>query len=222
MFCPKVAVIMVYHDDYAEKYFEACFRSLEAQSPVNAEVEYFAVDNGASENSARLVKSLAPRYRRLDNQSNKGWASGNNLAIQMVLSEDFDYIISLNMDTILDKDWLKSLIDFAVDRSDLHIFQSKILLHGTGRINSAGNRIHFLGYGYCLGYGETAGLSIRRPEADFASGAALLVKSEVFKRVGLFQEEYFMYYDDLEFCWRARLAGFRIGMAPDSHCYHKS
>ena len=56
---------------------------------------------------------------------------------------------------------------------------------------------------------------------DFASGAAMLVKRRVFERVGLFREEYFLYYDDVEFCWRARLAGFNVGTASASVCRHR-
>ena len=105
---------------------------------------------------------------------------------------------------------------------ELHILQSTLLLHGTDRLNSRGNRIHYLGYGFCEGYGEPEDAVGAPPgPVDFASGAAMLVKREVFDAVGLFRDDYMAYYDDLEFCWRSRLAGFNVGLAPGSRCHHK-
>ena len=60
-----------------------------------------------------------------------------------------------------------------------------------------------------------------RARVDYASGAAMLVKREVFKAIGLFREDYVSYYDDMEFCWRARLVGYNVGVADGSLCYHK-
>ena len=122
---PKVAVIMVHYENYALKFFGNCFESLDQQSPVNAQVTFYVVDNGASDESKRFVKKLAPHYRCLDNIENKGWASGNNLAVRTALSEGADTLVLLNMDTSLDADWLKNLLEAANADPDTHIFQSK-------------------------------------------------------------------------------------------------
>ena len=153
--------------------------------------------------------------------ANVGWGAGNNAAIPVALAEGAEHLIFLNMDTVLDRRWLVSLVDAADRRPETQILQSKILLHGTtGRVNSVGSRIQFLGYASCAGFGQDD-----RPswptEPDAASGASMLVKRAVFERIGVFQDDYFMYYDDVEFCWRARLAGLRVGLAEQSICYHK-
>ena len=214
----SLAIVLVYYGDYALLHFEACYSTLRDQ--LRPSDRLYLVDNGASEKSKRLVRQEAPDAVHLDNGGNKGWASANNLAIRDALLHGCDAVILLNMDTTLDRGWLKALIEASETRPETHIFQSKILLHGTDRINSAGNRIHYLGYGFCNGYGLPKE-STATWRMDFTSGVSMLVKKEVFETVGLFREEYFLYYDDLEFCWRARLAGFRIGIAEKSVCHHK-
>lgn len=218
----KVAVILVNAPDYAEKHLLECYQSLESQSYPRDLFEIFIVHNGVSRESKRLSEALAPRARFFEHERNEGWAAGNNKALGVALRENFEYFVILNLDTVVDPNWLRALVERADQEPTTHIFQSKILFYGTNQVHSLGNRIHFLGYGYCQGYGAEDSSSISNGRLDFASGASMLVKRDVFERIGLFREEYFLYYDDLEFSWRARLAGFRVGLAPRSICYHKS
>ncbi len=218
---PKVAVVLVNYKDYAERHFLPCYESLRAQSYPKQLFQVFIVDNGSTEGSRSYLAKIAPEARILSHPENLGWAGGNNIAVRAAIKEGFDYFVTLNMDTVLDRDWLRHLVDEAQQKQELHILQSKILLHGTKKINSLGNRIQFLGYGYCNGYGVEDSTTFQYPKIDFASGASMLVKREVFEKVGLFCEEYFLYGDDLEFCWRARLAGYRVGLAEKSICHHK-
>ncbi len=93
-------------------------------------------------------------------------------------------------------------------------------------INSLGNAIHFLGFGYCLGYRKPATSYILHPASSSpdipcASGAAMLVRNALYQKIGLFDDSFFMYHEDLDLCWRARLYGWRIVLAPKSRVYHK-
>jgi hypothetical protein len=218
---PDVAVILLNHADYAQRYLVPCYESLRRQTYPRDRFDVFIVSNGVSEETRRFIRRAAPGARLLDNPRNLGWSGGNNRAIRVALAEGTEYVILLNIDTVAEPDWLERLLDDARRRPELHILQSKILLDGTGRINSLGNRIQYLGYGYCNGYGQED----RRPSppmpVDYASGAAMLVRRQVFERVGLFWDQYHIYYDDVEFCWRARLAGFNVGFAESSVCHHR-
>ncbi len=216
-----VAVILVNYRQYAEQYLASCYASLIQQSFPQEQTSLFIVDNATTPETQSFIAHTAPTARLLLSRMNIGWAGGNNLAIREALEEGVDSVVLLNMDTVLDRDWLSALVSTAQARADLHILQSKILLHDDHRIHSLGNRIHYLGYGYCLGYGQPEDAVEMREPMDFASGASMLVKREVFERIGLLRDDYFMYYDDLEFCWRARLAGFQVGLAEQSVCYHK-
>jgi hypothetical protein len=217
---PRVAVILLVHNDYAQRYLAACAEGLKVQTYPAERFSVFLVSNGVSPESRQLVARLMPDARILHNARNLGWTGGNNTAIRVALPEGFEYVVILNVDTVVDRDWLAALVEAARAQPDIHILQSTILLHGTSRINSIGNRIHYLGHGYCQGYG--AAYPLPTPAViDYASGAAMLVKREVFERIGLFRDPYFIYCDDMEFCWRARLAGFRVGLAERSICHHK-
>ena len=218
---PRIAVILLNYGDYAQRYLEPCYESLRRQTYPAERFQVFVVSNGVTAHSRSLIARVAPEARVFENAENIGWSGGNNRAIRVALEEGFDLFVMLNLDTVVEPDWLNELVESAVDQPETQIFQSKIMLDGTNRINSLGNRVQYLGYGYCLGYGQEDGHVPRKLAMDFASGASMLVKREVFEKVGLFREEYFMYYDDLEFCWRARIAGFRVGLVEASVCFHK-
>ncbi len=218
---PKVAVIVLHHADYAERYLEPCYRSLQRQTYPAEDFQVFLVSNGVDESARRLVARVAPEARTVEHPSNLGWPGGSNSAIRIALAEGFQYVVMLNPDTVVEETWLAALVDAAQAHPDAHIFQSKILLHGTDTIQSLGNRLHYLGYAYCNGYGHARSRPPPRGVMDVASGAAMLVKREVFEAVGLLRQDYFLYYDDTEFSWRARLAGFNIGFVEASVCYHK-
>lgn len=212
-------MILLNYRDYAERFLTECYASLERQTYPRERFTVFVVNNAATESGGALVRRLARWARLIENRENLGWAGGNNRAIAVALSGGFDAVVLMNIDTVAEREWLSELVAAAASPG-VHILQSVILLHGTDRINSLGNLIHFLGYGYCHGYDHRLG-EVKPEPLHFASGAAMLVKREVFERVGLFREEYFLYYEDMEFCWRARLAGFRVGLAERSVCHHK-
>ena len=221
MTVPRVAVILVNYQDYAAQHLPMCYDSLQAQTYPAESMTVFIVDHASTERSRGQLAQWAPAARLLRTGRNMGWGTGNNVALEVALAEGYDYLIMLNMDVVVDPGWLHWLVETAQDRPDLHIIQSRILLFGSGRVNSLGNRIQYLGYGYCQGYGQDASTPVDGLTVDFASGAAMLVKHEVFERIGRFREDYFLYGDDLEFCWRARVAGYRVGVAEQSICYHK-
>ena len=105
------------------------------------------MDNDSTPESRRLIRGIAPSAMLLPRRENLGWAGGNNVGVRVALAEGFDFVAALNMDTVVEPSWLRELVQEALARPDLHILQSKILLFGTDRLNSMGNRIQFLGYG---------------------------------------------------------------------------
>ena len=220
MSLPRIAVILINHADYTRSYLADCYAGLTAQTFPADRTTLFIVNNGLPDAETQLTAQLAPRARILQNAENRGWGGGNNTAITVALREGYEHLIMVNVDTIAEPGWLAELVHAAEAQPDVHILQSTILLSGTSRINSIGNRTQFLGYGYCKGYGQERTAVREAPPMDYASGASMLVKRAVFERIGLFREEFFLYYDDMEFCWRARLAGFRVGWAERSVCHH--
>ena len=215
----RVAIVLLFHGDYARKYLSACYASLRAQTYPLDLITVYLVSNGVAEDDLKLVRQIAPTARLLRNTADRGWSGGMNTGIREALNGDARYLILLSVDTVLAPDWLSRLVESADAHGTLHILQSRILLHGSDKANSLGNRIHFLGFGYCHGYGQEHSARPRAP-VDYASGTAMLVKREVFERIGLFREDYFVYYEDVEFCWRARIAGYNVGFVERSVCSH--
>lgn len=218
---PRAAIILVNYSGYAKNHLKTCYQGLLSQDFPKEQTTLFISDNGSTQESRADIQEIAPSIRIVSNPENRGWTGGINAAIRVALQEGYDYFVILNMDTQFEADWLSQLVKKAQTRKDLHILQPVILLSGTRKVNSVGNRIHFLGYGNCNGYAREFSDQLHAQYSmDYASGAAMLVKREVFGRIGLFREEYFIYYDDQEFCWRAQLAGLHVGLAEKSICYH--
>lgn len=242
---PKVGIILINYGDYARRFLADCRDSLRGLDYPKEKYTVYIVDNQSVPASQDFLKSTYPEAVVVASEENSGWTGGNNLGVNRAWQDGCQDFVFLNMDTIVDKDWLKELIKAAYSEIPFSpplkkgetggfvgIVQSKILLHPAGadgqpRINSLGNEIHFLGFGFCRGYGEIEKDYALRvtdyglPDIPYASGAAMYVKGEVLKQIGLCDTELFMYHDDLELCWRARLLGWRTVLAPRSIVWHK-
>lgn len=220
---PKVAVILVNYKDYAKKYLEGCINSLGQQSYPKDSFKVFIVDNATSPESVRFISETAPEAEIIPREENSGFV-GNNFAMRRAIEESYDYVVLFNMDTLADPDWLKELVNAAESDPRAGAVQSLILLHPeTDKINSVGNEMHFLGFGFCRGYGEKIS-DIKYPLANdffYASGAAALYPVKVLREVGLFDPEFFMYHEDTDLSWRIRQASYRIIIAPKSKMWHK-
>jgi len=205
----------------------------------------------------KIVETHKPPYPPLQggqieiirNKNNDGFAKGNNDAIKLALAQGFDYVVLFNMDTVVAPNCVSELVK-AVDGDKLFLdsrlrgndvkeigaVQARLMLWpenpsaGSGqedKINSLGNTTHFLGFGYCLGYGEE--YNPQNPPNPlyqggnicYPSGAAVLFKTEVLKKVGLFDEEFWMYNEDQDLGWRIWLAGYKCVLAPEAVVYHK-
>jgi len=133
------------------------------------------------------------------------------------------------MDTEMNPTWLSELVSALENNSEAGIAQSKILLFPKNeeekknpKINSLGNVIHFLGFGFTSAYGEADREIEGYPEIKgYASGCSFIIRAEVLDKIGGYNEEYYMYHDDMEISLKVKLAGYKIILAPRSVIYHK-
>ncbi len=221
---PKVAVVLINYKDYARKYLDDCIASIRKQSYPKDSFKVFIVDNETSLETQEYFKTTAPEAEVIPNQNNEGFAEGNNLAMRKAFLANYDYIVLFNMDTLADPDWLSELVAAAENNPGAGAVQSLILLHPEkDKINSLGNQLHFLGFGFCDGYGENISkLKTKNLKSFFyASGASVLYPVKVLREVGLFDPEFFMYHEDTDLSWRIRQAGYKILLAPKSKMWHK-
>lgn len=216
------AIIIVNYQDYARKYLKDCADSLREQN-WQGKMKLFVVDNATSEQSFNYLKERLPAAQIIANKNNDGFAKGNNDAIRAALEQNYDYIILFNMDTEIEKNCLKEMILAAESGEDIGAVQAKLMLwQDREKINSMGNVTHFLGFGYSLGYQEVAAKkNLQITDIAYPSGAAVLFKKEILQKIGLFDENFWMYNEDQDLGWRFWLAGFRCVLAPQAVVYHK-
>lgn len=224
----KVGIVLVNYKDYAERFLEACRDSLRLQDYPASDFRVYIVDNASSQASRDYLCAIYSEAVILE-RADGNYAAANNFGFRQAIEDGCEYLVSANMDTEMAPSWLSALVAALEDNPEAGLAQSKILLYPTNEaekqrplINSLGNRCHFLGFGFTSAYRvpdrEIAGY----PEINgYASGCSFIIRAAVFTAIGGYDEEYYMYHDDLELSLKARFAGWKIVLAPRSVILHK-
>jgi GT2 family glycosyltransferase len=202
---PLVSVIILNWN--GADYLGRCVASvLETDYPTNL-LEVIVVDNGSTDNSAKSVKKMYPKVKLVENRRNLGFCIGNNIGIKIASG---DLIILLNNDTIVDKAWIKNLIQQARDPK-VGVIGCKLFFPRTKVIQAVGFRMKFTGYIEIIGSGEIDhGQFNTTIDLDYVSGAALAIKKEVLTKIGLLDPRFYAYGEDADLCYRARKAGYLV------------
>ncbi len=182
----------------------------------------YIVDNNSQDGLADALPE-DPMISFIQTGSNLGFAGGNNVGIKRALQEGCDYIFVLNPDTTLEKNALDHLIAAAREKGD-GVFGPKILFGDKKTIWYAGgifDRANVLGSHRGVDQLDKGQFEKQEP-TDFVSGAAMLVSGGIFKKIGYFDEDYFMYYEDADFCFRAQQKGFDLYYVPEAVVYHEN
>ncbi len=211
---PTASVVIVNYNGRA--HIQRCLQSLLKDD--GQEHEIIVVDNGSTDGSAQYVEEAFPEVLLIRNQANLGFARGSNVGARHASGQ---YVAFLNQDTMVDAGWLQPLVAALEADSEAALATSKILLStDPGRVNTCGNEVHLTGLTLCRGMGAHRDAFPDRAEVSAISGAALAVRRDVFDALGGFDETFFMYMEDTDLSWRARLAGYRCLYVPQSVVYH--
>lgn len=188
-----------------------------------AECQGIVVDNGSTDDSVEVVKSQFD-VTVLETGENLGYAGGNNYAIKYALSAGADYVIILNNDVKVSPEFLKPLRDACIENPDVGIVTPLVLsTNGFQQVWSAGQAVDWKrGTVSRLFAGDSPKtVQGREPfKVDAASGAAMFVKRQVFEKVGLLDDQYFLYYEEVDWCLRAGRQGFKTMVVPESVVSH--
>lgn len=211
---PRASVIIVNYN--GRKHLGKCLNSLLKQKYQDYEI--ILVDNGSTDSSADYVEQEFPQVRVTRNGTNQGFGQGNNVGARWAKGE---YLAFLNPDTAVEPGWLESLIAALESDPQAGLATSKILLLADpGRINTCGNDVHVTGLTLCRGVGMDRDAFGDVTEVSAVSGAAFVAPREVFEALTGFDETFFMYMEDTDLSWRARLAGYRCLYVPQSVVHH--
>jgi GT2 family glycosyltransferase len=219
---PQVAVLVCCLNQ--RHFLPDCFNSLREQD--YARFRTYLLDNASSDGSAEYVEATHPECTVLRLGGNLGFATANNLGMKRAFADGADCCVLLNSDTCSDRSMLSALVaSYSAQPKpgvSVGLVQATVLLfESRDRVNTTGNALHYLGYGFCRDY-----FKVHAPDAEdrrilSASGAAVLVPRRYYETVGGFDDEFFVYNEDQNYSWRGLLQGFTHFVSAKAVVYHK-
>lgn len=222
---PKTAIIVVTFN--SERYLDELFGSLGAHTDLS-DTRILVVDNASSDGTPAALDAWAarqPAIELLPQARNLGFTGGNNVGLARARALGATYALLLNPDTVVTPGWLDTLVAVMDARPEIGAAQPLLMLHDAPElVNTAGNAIHFCGFGFCDNYRkhvDELGLDgVPRP-VPYATGAALLLRLAALDRVGDFDDLLFLYHEDCDLQIRLRQAGYECVVVPTARVYHK-
>jgi GT2 family glycosyltransferase len=224
---PRLAVVTVLYR--SERFVRPLLESVAAVDYPRERLELHLVDNGPGDGTLAAARAEIARLgARLpeviihEPGQNLGFAGGNNVALRAALARGVDACFLLNPDAAFEPAALREAVQAMRSEPGVGSVQSLLVLAESPElVNTSGNHLHFLGFGYTGGYqAGRADVADRVVEIAYASGASMLLPRAALEDVGLFDETLWLYHEDLDLGWRLRLAGYRNLLAPRSVCRH--
>lgn len=212
----KVAIIVLHFGNVNDTY--ECLMSLKTLKTSIPHTVY-VVDNGTHAIKQKDIQQILQRVIFIKNDINGGFSRGNNLAISQILKENFSHILLLNNDTLITPYALDKLIN-AFKNPTVGIVgpiityqkKPKTIWFAGGYLNKT-----FCFTKHIYAYNKNKDLI----DTDFITGAAMMIKREVFEKVGLLPDEYFLYWEDVDFCFAAKQKGYLSKVLEENLVLHK-
>ncbi len=229
---PQVSIIILNYNTgkFLKQCLQSIWKSIEKNKKELKGVRIIVVDNGSTDGSVKYIKPL------IKNKKNLGFSAGNNVGVREALKKNPDYILFLNPDTVVSSTAIKTVLSFMQKKPEVGIATCRLELIN-GQLDEASHRgfptpwrsfCHFFGLskifpqsrifaGYTLGHL----LGSRKPhEIDACTGAFMMVRTRVGKEVNWWDEDYFWYGEDIDFCYRVKRLGWKIFFLPQVKITH--
>jgi len=216
---PKVAIILLNWNSF--DHTSNCIESLQLCDYPNFEI--IVVDNGSIDGSGNLLKAKFPKIILIASATNEGFAAGNNRGFSYAIENQFAYAMMLNNDVFVEPDFISKLINYMEAHPETGAIQPKIFFnHDRKKIWNGGSYfLSWLGWTYSKKYMRSAGaLQSQFQQVDWITGCAFLTKISILKEVGLLEEAFFIYYEDVDLSFRIRSKGYQLTFHPESIIYH--
>ncbi|MCB9822865.1 glycosyltransferase family 2 protein [Candidatus Nomurabacteria bacterium] len=183
--------------------------------------DVIVVDNGSEDESREVIEDYGDKITPLWNSSNLGFAGGVNTGIKHAIDLGYEYIALLNNDAVADKNWIEILEQNISKNSRIGAVTSSIIKYRTDEYDSTGEQFTIWGLAYPRGRGEKAeGQYGGDLDVMGASGGASMFRASMFKDIGLFDEDFFAYYEDIDIGLRAHTRGWKFKFVPDAKVLH--
>jgi len=207
----KIAIIIVNWKQY--ELTINCLLSLQKVEYKNWKV--ILVDNEYNFEKINKIKSDFNKVEVIESKENLGFARANNIGIKYAIKNKFEYVMLLNNDTEVNKKFLKPLLDSFQNDNSLGAVQPLIMNYNKAKVWNAGGYLNnFFGFPY------TNKLKNKKRQIDWITGCCILLKTKVIKKVGLMDEHFFAYYEDVDWSLRIKKLGYKLGIVESSVIFH--
>lgn len=207
-----------------------CLKTIFSQKWQN-QVEIWVTDNASKDDSILMVKKEFPEVKLIESKKNLGFGAGHNLVFKKA---NADYFLILNSDTKMGAGVIDEMVAFLEKNPDCAIASCKILGFD-GHLQPNGGDLPFglalfswlfnlelFGFKKASFHRNDKSYYQNAHKVGWVSGNFMMIKKEVLKKIGFFNEDYFMYFEDVEFCYRAKKAGFEVWVNPNVNILHLS
>jgi len=214
---PTVTVIVIGWN--GGRLLRECLLSLRDQTHP---CKVIVVDNGSTDGSQDVVRREFPHVRLIENGRNLGFGEGNNIGMRAAMADGAEFVALLNQDARADRRWVEQLVRVAEADTTIGAVGSRMLLEShPGLLNGTGVLVNLSGCAWDRGFARADGPRWRQPtDIVAASGGAVLLRVEALRKVGLFDAEYFAYFEDLDLGVRFWEDGWRVVYSPDAEVTH--
>ena len=213
---PTVSVVVVNLNGKA--YLERCLSSLRTLDYPQDRLDLILIDNASTDGSVEYVRDEFPGVRVVVNDHNTGFSPAVNQGAELARGA---YLALLNNDAEADPRWIAEAVSVLEMHDRVACVGSKILGEDRRSVDYAGGQMAFYGHGYARKYSEPDDdRPVHRPTL-FASGGAMVVRTELFCEAGGFDPDYFAFFEDVDFGWRLWLLGHEVVYVPSSKVYHR-
>lgn len=199
-----------------------CIESIK-KNESNCNYKIIVVDNNSTDNSIEMLSNISDIHI-IKSKNNNGFAKGNNIGIEYALNEGANNILLLNNDTIITKNAISRMLEVLKQSQDIGIVSCRIMYDDNKDIiNYCGGKFDWNkgitkhDY-YKEKYNNNLPLCI---DTEFVTGCCMLMRKDIFEKIGYLPEEYFMYFEDADFCMQVKKANYKLKVCTDVVIYHK-
>ena len=187
------------------------------QKIINVKYHIIIVDNGSTDNSIQTIQKY-PNINLIKNKENKGFAYAVNQAIKETKT---DYVLLLNNDVVIKEDTAEILLKTIKEDPNIFAVSSKIIqYHNRNLLDDAGDEYNILGWSKRTGYNQNIEKYNTFREIFSACAAASIYNKNILCQIGLFDEKFFAYVEDMDVCFRAKINGYKCLYNPNAIAYH--